>query len=285
MRIPVETSNVRSSAERSTAGRRDSEVPIRSRHMGRRTNYLPGTFSRVELVTTDAASAGAFYTGLFGWTVDAIDAGGTVYSLCRLEGAAVCGFFPLSGGAQPASTAPGWTSYVTVGSAEATASARGRARRLCRARGVRRDGRRTHVPAGRSQGAPFAVWEARARIGAERVNDVGCLCMNELVTSDLDAARAFYERLFSWTTEPVDTGPGGPTLIAVHNGPTLDAHMGEEPGPPHWRAYFTVESTAATITRLQALGGSVLAGPIPIPGGSIAVVRDPQGAEFRALRR
>ena len=56
--------------------------------------------------------------------------------------------------------------------------------------------------------------------------------------------------------------------------------MGEEPGPPHWRAYFTVESTAATITRLQALGGSVLAGPIPIPGGSIAVVRDPQGAEF-----
>jgi predicted enzyme related to lactoylglutathione lyase len=56
--------------------------------------------------------------------------------------------------------------------------------------------------------------------------------------------------------------------------------MSEEPGSPHWRAYFTVESTAATVAQLEALGGSVLAGPFPIPGGSIAVVQDPQGAEF-----
>jgi predicted enzyme related to lactoylglutathione lyase len=44
--------------------------------------------------------------------------------------------------------------------------------------------------------------------------------------------------------------------------------------------YFTVESTAATIALLEGLGGSVLAGPFPIPDGSIAIVRDPQGAEF-----
>ncbi len=35
------------------------------------------------------------------------------------------------------------------------------------------------------QGAVFAVWQPRTRIGAERVNDVGCLCMNELATTDV----------------------------------------------------------------------------------------------------
>jgi hypothetical protein len=104
--------------------------------------------------------------------------------------------------------------------------------------------------------------------------------MNELATSDLDAARAFYERLFGWTTALADTGPGGPTLVSVLNEGSLNAYMSEEPGAPHWRAYFTVESTTTTIAQLEALGGSVLAGPFPIPDGSIAVVSDPQGAEF-----
>jgi predicted enzyme related to lactoylglutathione lyase len=129
-------------------------------------------------------------------------------------------------------------------------------------------------------GARLALWQAGTHFGAERVNDVGCLCMNELVTTDLDGARAFYERLFGWTTGLVDTGPGGPTLVWVRNDESLNAHMSAEPGPPHWRPYFTVESTATTVTNLEALGGSVVAGPFPIPNGSIAVARDPQGAEF-----
>src|SRR4029078_10163924 len=104
--------------------------------------------------------------------------------------------------------------------------------------------------------------------------------MTELVTSDLDTARAFYEMLFGWTTGLVDTGPGGPTLVWVHNDGSLNGHMSVEPGPPHWRPYFSVESTAGTIAQLEGLGGAVLAGPFPIPDGSIAVVRDPQGAEL-----
>ena len=52
------------------------------------------------------------------------------------------------------------------------------------------------------QGAVLALWQPGTRIGAERVNDVGCLCTNELATSDLEAARSFYGRLFGWTTEP-----------------------------------------------------------------------------------
>mgnify|MGYP006171522703 CR=1 FL=1 len=38
--------------------------------MGKRTSYAPGTFSWVDLGTTDAAAAKAFYSGMFGWEME-----------------------------------------------------------------------------------------------------------------------------------------------------------------------------------------------------------------------
>jgi predicted enzyme related to lactoylglutathione lyase len=243
--------------------------------VGIRTGYAPGTFSWVDLATDDPDGARHFYTSLLGWT--AHEAGGT---MLRLDGSLVAAIFPLSEESRVAGGAPSWTSYVTVDDVDAVA-----ARAVELGGTIARDafdiadvGRVASIAD--PQGAVLALWKAGTHFGAERVNDIGCLCMNELVTSDLDAARTYYEQLFGWTTGLVDTGPGGPTLVWVHNDGSLNAHMGEEPGRPHWRAYFTVASTAATITRLDALGGSVLAGPFPIPDGSIAVVQDPQGAEF-----
>jgi predicted enzyme related to lactoylglutathione lyase len=244
--------------------------------MGARTSYPPGTFSWVDLATTDLNGARDFYTAVFGWVGDA-GAGG---SMLRLEGSLVAAIFPLSDESRASGASPSWTSYVTVADADASAA------RAVELGGVVVRDAFDITDVGRvalitdPQGAAVALWQAGTHFGAERVNDVGCLCMNELVTSDLEAARAFYEQLFGWTTDLVDTGPDGPTLVSVHNGESLNAHMSEEPGPPHWRAYFTVASTEATIAQLEALGGSVLAGPFPIPDGSIAVVRDPQGAEF-----
>ena len=200
--------------------------------------------------------------------------------MLRLDGSLVSAIFPLSDESRAAGTPASWTSYVTVADVDATA-----ARALELGGTVTRDafdiadvGRAALIED--PQGAVVALWQAGTHFGAERVNDIGCLCMNELATSDLDAARAFYEQFFGWTTGLVDTGPGGPTLVWVQNDGALNAHMSVEPGPPHWRPYFTVASTATTIEQLEALGGSLVAGPFPIPDGSIAVVRDPQGAEF-----
>lgn len=72
------------------------------------------------------------------------------------------------------------------------------------------------------QGAVFAVWQPRTRTGAERVNDVGCLCMNELATTDIDAARSFYGACSGWTTEAVDMGPDRHVALA-QKGETLNA--------------------------------------------------------------
>jgi len=44
--------------------------------LGKRTSYPPGTFSWVDLGTTDVAAARTFYSGVFGWELDETDAGG-----------------------------------------------------------------------------------------------------------------------------------------------------------------------------------------------------------------
>jgi predicted enzyme related to lactoylglutathione lyase len=130
------------------------------------------------------------------------------------------------------------------------------------------------------QGAVFAVWQPRTRIGAERVNDVGCLCMNELATTDMNAAGSFYGRLFGWTTEISDHAPEGPAMVfnVGHiNGSFFAAPEGTA---PHWRPCFTVESTDKAVERVRELGGQQLGEPPDIGHGSIAMVRDPQGALF-----
>ena len=48
---------------------------------------------------------------------------------------------------------------------------------------------------------------------------------------------------------------------------------------PYWLAYFTVPSCEDAMAKVRELG-DVLAGPLDIGAGSIAVVRDPQGAAF-----
>ena len=245
--------------------------------MGGRTSYPPGTFSWVDLATTDAAAAKSFYTGLFGWELDETDA---AYTICRLDGDAVCGLYEPSEDIRATGVPPGWTSDVTVADAAAAAA---RARELG---GDVVDDASEFLDLGRvavlkdPQGAVFAVWQPRERIGAERVNDVGCLCMNELATSDMEAARSFYGRLFGWTIEVSDGTREGPWMVS--NGENINGSLFAAPdgAPAQWRTCFTVESTERSLARVGELGGRQLGEPLDIGHGSVAMALDAQGALF-----
>lgn len=199
--------------------------------------------------------------------------------MCRVNGDAVCGLYEMSEEMRAGGVSPNWTSYVTVADA-ATAAAR--AKELG---GDVIDEAFDVLDLGRIAllkdplGAVFAVWQPRRRIGAERVNDVGCLCMNELATPDMEAARSFYGRLFGWTVE-VSDAPEGPVM--VFNGGNINGAFFAPPegAPPHWRPCFTVESTEKAVERVRELGGQQLLEPLEIGHGSIAMVLDPQGARF-----
>jgi hypothetical protein len=133
-----------------------------------------------------------------------------------------------------------------------------------------------------AQGAVLGLWEAGARIGADRVNDVGCLCMNELVTTDPDAAGDYYRELFGWTLEPVGGAPDGTPVafLMLAGRPNASVFRAPEGVRPHWRPCFTVASAEQATRRIRELGGTVLGEPLDIGDGSLALARDPQGAVF-----
>ena len=55
----------------------------------------------------------------------------------------------------------------------------------------------------------------------------------------------------------------------------------DQPGPPCWLFYITVDDIAAKIAQVTELGGQVLNGPQEVPGGDIvAQCLDSQGAAF-----
>lgn len=251
--------------------------------MGKRERHEPGTFSWVDLATTDAAAAKEFYGELLGWDYEdnPVPGGGT-YSIARLDGDNVAAVYEMGSEMRERGVPTNWTNYVTVADADAVAA---RARAL---------GGAVHaepfdvMDSGRMailqdpQGAMLAAWQPKESIGAERVNDVGCLCMNELNTTDLDAAAEFYRSLFGWETEKLETDAEGFPYMSATNAGTLNAGMTVVQGgaPPHWRPYFTVPDCDAAAEKIASLGGRVVAGPLDIPAGRIAVAMDPQGAAF-----
>ncbi len=259
--------------------------------MGKRTSYEPGTFSWIELSTTQPDAAKEFYGGLFGWEADdqEIPDGG-VYSLMQIEGERVAAIVEQMQDQREAGVPPNWFSYVTVASADDAAA---RAAEL---------GGTVHAPAfdvmdaGRMAviadpaGAAFGVWEAGETIGATLVNDPGCLTMNELATNEPDQAKSFYEGLFGWRFDALDVGDDFPPYWGIyHDGAAngtnggmreLAPEQAEAGIPPHWLPYFTTASVDDTVTKGGELGGGVLAPAFDIPPGRIAVLHDPQGAAF-----
>jgi uncharacterized protein len=249
--------------------------------VGERTRYAPGTFSWVDLSTTDPDAAKAFYAGLLGWQAEDMPVPGGYYSMQRVDGkdvAAIAGQPPAQ---REAGAPPAWQSYVTVESADDAAQRAGELGGTVHAApfDVMEAGRMAVLQD--PQGAFLMVWEPRNHIGAGLVNAPGALCWNELSTSDIDAASSFYSDLFGWQIAPFEGSPE--PYLAIKNGEANNGGIrpATPPGAPsHWLVYFAVEDLDAALAKAGELGGSVLAGPIDIQIAKIAVLRDPQGAVF-----
>jgi uncharacterized protein len=242
--------------------------------MGERTSHPPGTFSWVDLATSDAHGAKAFYGGLLGWDFEDVPIPDSPpYSMASVGGRTVAAVYGKRDDAAP----PAWLSYVTVQDADAAA---GRAKELgatviSEPFDVMQAGRMAVLQD--PTGGVFAVWQPGESIGAQLVNDVGSLTMNQLNTPDPDAAQAFYGELFGWTFQQVASGEQA--FWGINNGERLNGGM-MPAEPPAWLAYFTIADIDASAGKIAELGGRVLVGPVPIPAGRILVATDPQGAAF-----
>jgi predicted enzyme related to lactoylglutathione lyase len=232
--------------------------------------------------TTDQPAAKEFYSGLFGWEAEDMPVGdGMTYSMMRAGGRDVAAIARQPQQQSEAGVPPMWQSYVSVESADDAAARAGEL------------GATVHMPAfdvleaGRMaviqdpQGAFFMVWEPRRHFGAALVNAHGAMTWNELATTDLDAASAFYGDLFGWSTEESEGGPG--RYLMLENGGTRNGGIREvmpAGTPPHWVVYFGSDDVDASLAKVEELGGTKVMDPFDISVGRIGVAQDPQGAYF-----
>lgn len=110
----------------------------------------------------------------------------------------------------------------------------------------------------------------------------GMFVWRELMTDDVEAAKAFYAALLGWTWKGEDMGPAGTYWMGSSGGSLVGGVMGKPPGTPaptSWSSYVLVDDVDAAARRCSAAGGKVLREPADIPGvGRFAVLADRWGA-------
>ena len=243
-----------------------------------------GAFVWYELMTTDMAAAEAFYTDVVGWTAADSGMAGMDYTLFKMGERMVAGSMTLPQDAAAMGVPPCWTGYVAADDVDATAKA------------MKADGAAIHkgpadIPGvGRfavmadPQGAAFCLFKGDGTFEAQAPATPGTIGWHELYTSDLEAGFAFYAKHFGWTkADAMDMGEMGVYQMFAHEGVPIGGMMTR---PPHlpvsaWSYYFNVPAIDPALDKVKALGGQVLHGPQPVPGGSIiAQCSDPQGVFF-----
>ncbi|MBA3655150.1 MAG: VOC family protein [Actinobacteria bacterium] len=242
-------------------------------------SYDHGVPSWVDLGTPDPARAASFYGELFGWSVEPgpPEAGG--YALAELRGKPVAGIGPQQNPGPPV-----WATYVNVDSADDVAA------KVTANGGTLFMDPFDVMDVGRMavfadpQGAAIGLWEPKAHKGAGIVNEPGTYSWSELVTTDVDAAKAFYAAVFGWGEKTnggyTEWQLGGRSIAGAMAKP---AEMPSEV-PPFWGVYFAVDDTDAAVARVTELGGAQIMPPMDIEPGRFAVLADPQGASFNVIK-
>lgn len=117
----------------------------------------------------------------------------------------------------------------------------------------------------------------------------GSFLWYELMTTDTEAAKAFYTEVIGWRTQAFE-GAGMPyTMLLAGEAPigglaTLPDEAKKMGAPPHWLAYVGTTDVDATVAKAQKLGGRLLMGPMDIPTvGRVGIFADPYGAAIAAF--
>jgi predicted enzyme related to lactoylglutathione lyase len=267
--------------------------------MSERERYPAGVPCWVETLEPDPRAALDFYGPLFGWEFAgpgpmAADPS-SQYFVAQVRGRDVAGVGSVRDRSSPSAAA--WGTHVRVDSADETAEMAKNAGGSLRADPF------DVLPAGRMAvladpaGALFCVWEAKAREGAQLVNEPRAWSLSALRTTDPQSSEAFYGAVFGWQPEPFGEAGAPITLwrLPGYVGGTprqpvprdvvgvmtpIGSDGSPSSAPPHWSVDFWVDDADATAGQATRLGGKVIQPPSDTPGFRSAVLEDPQGAVF-----
>ena len=107
---------------------------------------------------------------------------------------------------------------------------------------------------------------------------------NELLTRDVEGAKAFYGKLAGWQFEGMAMPDGGTYWVAKDGeqpvGGIMDISAERFEGvPSNWFAYLAIDDVDARVEQGKAAGAELVRPIFDIPGvGRIAIIKDPTGA-------
>lgn len=258
--------------------------------MADRPTYRHGQFCWHEIATRDAAAAKAFYSSLFGYTMQDTPVPGEegTYTMVRLGDGEVGGLYEMAG-PQFEGVPAHWMPYVWVDDVDASAakveSLGGKV--MMAPMEIPQVGRM--AVAADPAGAAFCLYHGGEHPGAAHVGLAdGAVGWNELATPDAAAAAEFYSELFGWSPRRQDVGESVYTRFFA--GETPAGGMLEMTGddwegiPPHWMPYLNVDDCEGCVSRAESLGGDIQVRATAVEHvGSFAVLKDPAGAVFSIM--
>lgn len=110
----------------------------------------------------------------------------------------------------------------------------------------------------------------------------GVFSWNELMTTDVAAAKAFYKDLLGWTLQDINPNGMDYTIAKAgsrETGGIMGMPEGSNGMPPSWGSYVSVDNVDSIVSKVKKLGGKICVDPRDIPDvGRFAVIQDPQGA-------
>lgn len=250
----------------------------------RDTAWPAGTPCWVDLSVDDMAKARAFYSAVFGWSVQEgpPEVGG--YSMCEIDGQPVAGIGPKMG---PAEMPSAWTTYLATDDADETVS------KIKAAGGQVMAEPFDVMDVGRMAiavdpgGAAFGLWQARLHTGVRLANEPGSLIWNENMSRDFEGNKAFYHAVFGYEYGDMSSDDFRYATLDLGGRPAggigeigADVPAGH---PAHWSTYFGVEDTDAAVAKVTELGGRVIQPAWDSPYGRMAVLADDQAAVFSVM--
>ncbi|CAN5274017.1 VOC family protein [soil metagenome] len=238
-----------------------------------------------ELITGDAATAKTFYGDIVGWTTTEFPSpdGNGAYTIWNAGEAGVGGLVQMT----DAPGGPAWLAYFHVADVDAKATTNSAA------------GGKTHMgPVDLPQVGRIALIEDPQGVifylmtpdpamdGFENTSFDRHLPMrcawNELTTTDAAKALPYYEDLLGWASnEAMPMGAMGDYSFLDVGETRIGAMMNRSAPeqPVKWSFYFRVPDADAAAEQVKASGGTVIMGPMEVPGGERVVIAvDPTGA-------
>ncbi|HEY5854197.1 MAG TPA: VOC family protein [Aldersonia sp.] len=242
------------------------------------TNQPLGTPTWIDLGIPDLDRAMSFYGSIFGWEFDVGPEEYGRYTICLLRGKKVAALMPNP---DENATEFWWNVYLATDDLDDTV-ARSEAAGgtvLMAPMDVMDDGRMAIVRD--PSGAQFGLWQGRAQVGCELVNEPNTLLRNDLVTPNPGPARDFYAAVFDFTLDGNDELPGMDfTFLRRPDGHEIGGIIGDPTTPSSaWGTLFEVTDADAAVAAARANGGAA-DDATDMAYGRTATVTDPFGAKF-----